>query len=171
MDDILEVKKMFEKKKFLVFALAMFLLGATAGAVAVGTIYTQEQLDLWTKEQVISKIEASVVNVYSTELLWIFELEIKILEKTTNPQTGISTFEVVYDEPLLVEFDRKKLKECVNDFNKTYCKMERIKPVVIATSDDHKNSTADNILSWQTPETDDFTIEDFTGLISDEELN
>ena len=150
-------------KKLVTLGIIFFLVGFVGGVV-VGTVFTQEQLDGFSEAQIKSNIEFEFDSVEITEKNVIFKVNYTTLFKRAEGDYIVSL------DDFELSFPKNLLNQCITDNNKSFCKQDLLKPVLISTAKDTRQDQLNRIIGWQTT-TDLFDENDLLNIVTDEELN
>lgn len=155
---------MFENKKLLVVGGLLLMFLGFVSAWTIGQSVTQEQINGLTEAQIRSQVQYTEVSYKISYNTIDFYLTIPTVVFLGNGEYEIMEWTYVKS------FDKQEIKDCISDYNKSYCKTEWVKPELISFGKTNRNFEIDKILDYQDYE-QDLTAEDLNNLVSINELN
>lgn len=150
------------KLELMVIGTILLFAGAAAGAL-VGAVYTQAQLNSFSKDTIANNIEFSLDSVSVEGDVVFFNLGFVHLEKQG------AVYGVIEDK-ISVALSREKLNDCIRSRGLSSCRSDVLRPYLVGYARSVKAREVGKIESWQKGG-DLFSVKDLAGVVSDAELN
>ena len=151
------------KKKLLVVGIILMLSLISVAIISIGQIFTQNEIDVWSENQIRDKIIFSICDFEKKGGKTIFFLCYPSLDY----QDGNYSVEPMKKK---VKMQNERINNCITENSKAYCWNNFVIPYLEQQARELEDEEVERIIGYQS-QTDLFTMQDLENIIDSVELN